>query len=96
MALAHGWSWHCAVSSGWAVWQHPEGPCIFQQQQAWPCLRAAWHWLQNIVDSGATDPECFLWASQLRFYWQEDVSDCRIKICDASAWARAAVIVAGL
>lgn len=39
---------------------------------------------QNIVEAGAFDSECFQWASQLRFYWDSDVNDCRIKICDAT------------
>ncbi|GAB4813657.1 hypothetical protein N2152v2_000703 [Parachlorella kessleri] len=40
--------------------------------------------VQNIIDVGATDPDCFQWASQLRFYWDTAVGDCRIKICDAT------------
>jgi dynein heavy chain len=40
--------------------------------------------MQNIVESGATSTECFQWASQLRFYWDNEVNDCRIKICDAT------------
>ena len=38
----------------------------------------------NLVAQGTARPDEFAWQSQLRSYWEQDVKDCRIKICDAS------------
>jgi dynein heavy chain, axonemal len=38
----------------------------------------------NIGEAKADKPDCFLWMCQLRSYWDDTISDCRIKICDAS------------
>lgn len=38
----------------------------------------------NIVEGGNDKQDCFLWMCQLRSYWDASISDCRIKICDAS------------
>lgn len=38
----------------------------------------------DIAQSGATESNCFQWVSQLRSYWDRDITDCRIRICDAS------------
>jgi dynein heavy chain len=37
-----------------------------------------------VVDANADQPDCFQWVSQLRSYWDKDIVDCRIRICDAS------------
>ena len=34
----------------------------------------------NIVDSGCARADDFLWACQLRSYWDEALGDCRIKV----------------
>lgn len=38
----------------------------------------------QLVAAGCTSAGSFQWSSQLRFYWDHDVSDCRIRICDAA------------
>eukprot|EP00879_Flechtneria_rotunda_P020055 GHRR01021088.1.p2 GENE.GHRR01021088.1~~GHRR01021088.1.p2 ORF type:complete len:172 (-),score=39.63 GHRR01021088.1:364-879(-) len=38
----------------------------------------------NIVEGGNDKQDCFLWVCQLRSYWDSTISDCRIRICDAS------------
>lgn len=38
----------------------------------------------SLVDGGGASPDCFLWMCQLRSYWDAAISDCRIRICDAS------------
>ncbi|KAI3429649.1 hypothetical protein D9Q98_005734 [Chlorella vulgaris] len=38
----------------------------------------------NIVETAAADGDCFAWQSQLRTYWDSEISDCRVRICDAS------------
>lgn len=40
--------------------------------------------VETVADTGSTDVECFTWACQLRTYWDLDVDDCRVRICDAS------------
>eukprot|EP00891_Asterochloris_glomerata_P001316 jgi/Astpho2/1316/Aster-06188 len=40
--------------------------------------------VESIVESGADRADCFQWMCQLRSYWDASVSDCRIRICDAS------------
>ena len=40
--------------------------------------------LQAVIEAGADQPDSFQWVSQLRSYWDRDISDCRIRICDAS------------
>jgi dynein heavy chain len=36
------------------------------------------------VEKGETDKSCFKWMSQLRTYWDSDIDDSVIRICDAS------------
>ncbi|MEW5298846.1 MAG: hypothetical protein WDW36_001923 [Sanguina aurantia] len=38
----------------------------------------------QIAESGMEAVDCFQWVSQLRYYWDASISDCRIRICDAS------------
>jgi len=38
----------------------------------------------NMVKDGTPDANSFLWMCQLRSYWDSSISDCRIKICDAT------------
>lgn len=38
----------------------------------------------QIAESGMEAVDCFQWVSQLRYYWDSSISDCRIRICDAS------------
>ena len=38
----------------------------------------------NMVKEGTPDSNSFLWMCQLRSYWDSSISDCRIKICDAT------------
>lgn len=38
----------------------------------------------NLVEGDSDKQDCFLWMCQLRSYWDASISDCRIKICDAS------------
>lgn len=38
----------------------------------------------GIVERGEDKVDCFSWVSQLRSYWEQDIQDCRIRICDAS------------
>jgi hypothetical protein len=40
--------------------------------------------IEQVVDSGSDDVECFQWVCQLRTYWDKSIEDCRIRICDAS------------
>ena len=40
--------------------------------------------VDGIVQVGATEADCFQWSCQLRSYWDTEVQDCRIRICDAS------------
>ncbi len=37
-----------------------------------------------VAEAKADQPDCFQWVSQLRSYWDNDIADCRIRICDAS------------
>lgn len=38
----------------------------------------------NMVKEGTPSDDSFLWMCQLRSYWDSSISDCRIKICDAT------------
>lgn len=38
----------------------------------------------NMDKEGTPDANSFLWMCQLRSYWDSSISDCRIKICDAT------------
>ncbi|KAH8052754.1 dynein light chain binding protein [Aureococcus anophagefferens] len=38
--------------------------------------------LQSLIDTKTEGPSAFLWQQQLRFYWEHDVMDVNIKICD--------------
>lgn len=38
----------------------------------------------NMVKEATPDANSFLWMCQLRSYWDPSISDCRIKICDAT------------
>jgi dynein heavy chain len=38
----------------------------------------------NMVKEGTPNANSFLWMCQLRSYWDSSISDCRIKICDAT------------
>ena len=38
----------------------------------------------GIIENGETSKKCFKWMSQLRTYWDADIDDSVIKICDAS------------
>ena len=38
----------------------------------------------GIMEKGETDKKCFKWMSQLRTYWDSDIDDSVIRICDAS------------
>lgn len=38
----------------------------------------------SMVKEGTPDSNSFLWMCQLRSYWDSSISDCRIKICDAT------------
>jgi len=38
----------------------------------------------NLVEGDCDKQDCFLWMCQLRSYWDASISDCRIRICDAS------------
>ena len=40
--------------------------------------------VNNIVEAKADKPDNFLWASQLKTYWDKDINDCRVGVCDAS------------
>ena len=40
--------------------------------------------VQGVVEAGADKVDCFQWVCQMRSYWDSTISDCRIKICDAS------------
>jgi dynein heavy chain, axonemal len=40
--------------------------------------------IEQIAESGSGDVESFQWVCQLRTYWDKDINDCRIRICDAS------------
>lgn len=40
--------------------------------------------VEAIAESGSDDVESFQWVCQLRTYWDKQVEDCRIRICDAS------------
>jgi dynein heavy chain, axonemal len=40
--------------------------------------------VQGVMEAGADNADCFQWVCQLRSYWDPVISDCRIKICDAS------------
>jgi hypothetical protein len=40
--------------------------------------------IEQIVDSGSSDVESFQWVCQLRTYWDKNIDDCRIRVCDAS------------
>lgn len=37
-----------------------------------------------MAEGGADKVDCFEWVCQLRSYWDDDIADCRIRICDAS------------
>ena len=38
----------------------------------------------GVIENGETDKSCFKWMSQLRTYWDSDIDDSVIRICDAS------------
>ena len=38
----------------------------------------------GLIEKGETDKSCFKWMSQLRTYWDSDIDDSVIRICDAS------------
>lgn len=38
----------------------------------------------NMVKEGTPNDNSFLWMCQLRSYWDSSISDCRIRICDAT------------
>ena len=38
----------------------------------------------GLIDNGETSKDCFKWMSQLRTYWDSDIDDSVIRICDAS------------
>ena len=40
--------------------------------------------VNNIVEAKADKPDNFLWASQLKTYWDKDINDCKVGVCDAS------------
>ncbi|KAK9817742.1 hypothetical protein WJX72_001478 [[Myrmecia] bisecta] len=40
--------------------------------------------VEAIVESGAQKADCFQWKCQLRSYWDSEINDCRIRICDAN------------
>jgi dynein heavy chain, axonemal len=40
--------------------------------------------IEQIVESGSSDVESFQWVCQLRTYWDKNIDDCRIRVCDAS------------
>ena len=40
--------------------------------------------IEQVAESGSDDVESFQWVCQLRTYWDKDIDDCRIRICDAS------------
>lgn len=38
----------------------------------------------NMASEGTPNADAFLWMCQLRSYWDASISDCRIRICDAT------------
>ena len=38
----------------------------------------------SIAEAGVDKEDCFQWVCQLRTYWDENIQDCRVRICDAS------------
>ena len=38
----------------------------------------------GLIEQGETSKKCFKWMSQLRTYWDSDIDDSVIRICDAS------------
>ena len=40
--------------------------------------------VNNMVEAKVDKADDFLWASQLKTYWDKDINDCRVGVCDAS------------